>query len=280
MRKLYITLLWGLFVATVCRAAHPYHPFVVEGKKWWCSEGVPDNIFIISGDSVYNNISYKKVLHVYPDLYDDNDHHNYAIVREEGKKVYIVFEGEREEVLLYDFSLGIITRSVEIANGECYISKYARNISTQTCLQSDWSFCGDEERRYVVFRSSRETTPNNFDSSTIIEGIGMKLHPFRPYGHVLETGNVDYEIEQVEENGKIILTGGDWYNYSYNYFDFLRGDVNGDKIIDVEDINAVINYFLGCNNSEAYDDVSADCDNNQIIDVDDVNALINIILDK
>lgn len=57
----------------------------------------------------------------------------------------------------------------------------------------------------------------------------------------------------------------------------LRGDVTGDGIIDVDDVNAVINIILGGPDDTEH---RADLTGEGIIDVDDVNALINIILNK
>ena len=55
------------------------------------------------------------------------------------------------------------------------------------------------------------------------------------------------------------------------------GDVDGNGIIDVDDVNAAINIILKLNNISDYPG-RCDMDNNGIIDVDDVNAMINIIL--
>lgn len=55
----------------------------------------------------------------------------------------------------------------------------------------------------------------------------------------------------------------------------LLGDINGDGVVDVADVNAVVSLVLAGEN--AYDP-RADIDGNQQIDVTDINALINIIL--
>lgn len=57
----------------------------------------------------------------------------------------------------------------------------------------------------------------------------------------------------------------------------VRGDIDGNGLVDVEDVNAAINIVLKLNNSSDYPG-SADLDNNGIVDVEDVNAIINIIL--
>ncbi len=57
----------------------------------------------------------------------------------------------------------------------------------------------------------------------------------------------------------------------------IVGDVNGDKIVDIDDVNAVINIILEKNPASDYVG-NADLDNSGVVDVDDVNAIINIIL--
>ncbi len=56
----------------------------------------------------------------------------------------------------------------------------------------------------------------------------------------------------------------------------LRGDVNGDGIVDITDVNMVINMVLG----KVEETSAADFDGNGIIDITDVNTIINIVLGK
>jgi hypothetical protein len=57
----------------------------------------------------------------------------------------------------------------------------------------------------------------------------------------------------------------------------LRGDVNGDKDVDITDATALINYLL-------YSDATgvilanADCDGEEGVDISDATALINYLL--
>ena len=55
------------------------------------------------------------------------------------------------------------------------------------------------------------------------------------------------------------------------------GDVNGDKVVDVADVNALTNLALGNGEDVPYPEVG-DLDGNGIYDVSDINALINLIL--
>ena len=57
----------------------------------------------------------------------------------------------------------------------------------------------------------------------------------------------------------------------------IKGDLDGNGIVDVEDVNAAINIILKLKSISDYSG-DGDMDSNGIIDVEDVNALINIIL--
>ena len=56
----------------------------------------------------------------------------------------------------------------------------------------------------------------------------------------------------------------------------VRGDVNGDGIVDVTDVNMAIDIVLGKASYKA----AADLDSNGLVDVSDVNAIIDIVLGK
>ena len=57
-----------------------------------------------------------------------------------------------------------------------------------------------------------------------------------------------------------------------------KGDVDGNRIIDVDDVNAMINIILKTEGAGNYIIANADLNNDKIIDVDDVNIIINRIL--
>ena len=56
------------------------------------------------------------------------------------------------------------------------------------------------------------------------------------------------------------------------------GDVNGDTVVDIEDINAIINIILGTIPQGVTYPGNADLNGQAGVDVEDLNALINIIL--
>lgn len=61
---------------------------------------------------------------------------------------------------------------------------------------------------------------------------------------------------------------------------YIKGDVNGDGIVDVSDVNIVINIMLGKDDGSAYDGRQYVTDGDTTVDVSDVNAVINIMLGK
>jgi hypothetical protein len=55
-----------------------------------------------------------------------------------------------------------------------------------------------------------------------------------------------------------------------------RGDVNGDGLIDVDDVTCLISYILGVNKNIIVE--AANCDQEGAIDISDVTALIGRVL--
>lgn len=58
---------------------------------------------------------------------------------------------------------------------------------------------------------------------------------------------------------------------------YPTGDVTGDGVVDIDDVNAVINIILQKKSQSDYPGIS-DVDSSGLVDVDDVNTIINIIL--
>jgi len=100
--------------------------------------------------------------------------------------------------------------------------------------------------------------------------VASGYHQFYKYGdysgrtlHVLQ-GIAD--AYQADEN---------WYPYFGQIVeDIIMGDVNGDREVNIADVNAVINIILSGNDDNTAADVNGDGE----INIADVNAIINIIL--
>ena len=73
-----------------------------------------------------------------------------------------------------------------------------------------------------------------------------------------------------------------WKNFANIYDDLMttaivEGDVNGDNMVDIDDVNALISIMLGFNEADRYVGISHFYDDG-VVDIDDVNAVINIML--
>ena len=113
-------------------------------------------------------------------------------------------------------------------------------------------------------------TSNNTDYSFDIAGNTNAYQYFR------------FEVSEVQ--GK---DGWDRNNYVFQLSEFefvasavpVTGDVNGDGVVDVDDLNIVINVMLHKNQVPSYE-TTADIDGSGVVDVDDLNRVINIMVRK
>ena len=113
-RSIAISIVVMAYASVQAQNNHQCHPFVVDGKTWHCSS-IPayvkyqdypfsESTYKISGDTVINDVAYKKVLCKDELFYGNAEFHYYTAVREEGCKVYSLEKEMEEEALLYDFS--------------------------------------------------------------------------------------------------------------------------------------------------------------------------------
>ncbi len=82
----------------------------------------------------------------------------------------------------------------------------------------------------------------------------------------------------VGAGGCYLKLSGDATSYTVDLGDALgvKGDVNGDGIVDITDVNLAINMVLG----KADKSTAADIDGSGDVDITDVNAIINLMLGK
>ena len=59
-----------------------------------------------------------------------------------------------------------------------------------------------------------------------------------------------------------------------------RGDVNGDGVVDITDVNILINIMLGKDSAENYGSRAYVTEGDLVVDIADVNTAINIMLGK
>jgi len=130
--------------------------------------------------------------------------------------------------------------------------------STVTRLY-EYVFSGVTEMKNVYLRAPQVITLNSSSAQPFVS-IRTKVRMFAP----------EDLIEQYKDTSV-------WSWFKYYYAD-IKGDANGDQVLDVSDVNAEINLLLGKDTGEfaAGSDVNRDC----AIDISDVNETINLLLGK
>lgn len=144
MKRLFIFLFLIAFFFQM-NAQNNYRPFVEEGKTWnyiiytnktKYDEETGKKIYvefparlIMKGDTIVDGTEYKKVIHEseedWLDWEEEESKNLYAVVREEGKKVYLRYfydygSPPSREVLIYDFGLNIGDSFAEDFHGTGY----------------------------------------------------------------------------------------------------------------------------------------------------------------
>lgn len=126
---------------------------------------------------------------------------------------------------------------------------------------------------YIATTADENSVPNStpLDETNPLHHSGIKYVTAKP-ATPEERSEVNFAVEGVEAYGLIGLV----FQQEEQPHGLL-GDLDGNKMIDVEDVNAAINIILKLNTQADYPG-NGDMDGNGIIDVEDVNAIINIIL--
>ena len=259
-------------------------PLLREGVKWVCFEtkyaedcGYYEECDLfyaieVKGDSIVDGTTYKKCYR-YPlsewekPFIKSSTKEPIALLREEGTKVYIIsskdnsfYEGqdyywypiwknmlEGQDGILYDFS-----------DSDHFDPLGETEVEGRIC--KTYEFTG------------------GYMEGVFVEGIG---YDSQEDGDLLLPGylgpfTVGYTyscigLHHVEDAaGNIIYKGA-------NYGKYARRDMNGDRKLDVEDVNAVINLILETADPSQYE-TSGDANSDGKVDVEDVNAAINFIL--
>ena len=241
---------------TSALAWHEYQPMVVEGRRW---DVGPDCSYIIEGDTICNNLTYKKVyLYEYDDWYEYQNPSSRKLVfclREADKKVYIYKKGSNNnwyEHLYYDFSLGVV-------------KNYSQELEDEVSAVVNTVIQGQERRVAYVFG------PNWSTYRLLIEGIGYNSGVFPPFQSILWCYDGDKLLFDIQT---------DSFDNLDHVVSVIDGEVNGDDSVDIGDVNAVIDMMLGRPMQPRWDDVAADMDLSGALDIADVNAIIDQMLGK
>ena len=107
----------------------------------------------------------------------------------------------------------------------------------------------------------------------------------------LAQGTVKYEYDSNNRLTQVTYSNGVTVTYTYDNLgnrlskkvtsgaDFIRGDANNDKKVDVRDMVAVVNY-IQTNPSETFNFKAADMNSDGAVNMADVELIVNIILGK
>ena len=110
----------------------------------------------------------------------------------------------------------------------------------------------------------------------LITGITNKYYDVT---NLIDEGTYTYRVKAVY-NGN---TESEWSNIEevtlFENTSSIKGDVNMDGEVNVNDVTTLVNYILGKNPSP-FDSVAADVNEDTTINVNDVTALINLILNN
>jgi hypothetical protein len=174
--------------------------------------------------------------------------------------------------------------------GEVDENGWAPNVGKKMILGENGLYtsditCDGRNSGYNFFSFTTELAENNDD------GGWAYIAPFR-FGAVsvgdfaVTDEMLGRELSLTYENGQAFMIPEGEYKLSLNLEDMklvitkktaLVGDVTGDGIVDVSDVNAIVNIILGKNTPEDYPG-NADLTGEGAVDVSDVNAIVNIIL--
>lgn len=249
-------------VAPNLNAYHEYNPMVVEGRRWNCqtSNGVIQ--YVIQGDTVLNDIVFKKVVEGKTTNQNEYVGQYFAAVREQDRKVFIVYRGQEKCWLLYDFTMGYGNNEIMVVDSCFYKLRHYNNRIIRGL-----------ERRYIValpgFHESGIVVPIA-GSVIMVEGVGSYSCPFLP--HFLSSGGYVISCHDGDEE---IFSEEDFFVEGIS-----NGDGNGDGNVDISDVNICINMMLGKQQSDGWDNASVNIAMDDVIDISDVNAVINVMLGK
>ena len=111
---------------------------------------------------------------------------------------------------------------------------------------------------------------SGWTTASVIESSGM----FSDCTSLVGGQGTTYDAKHVDAAYAHIDGGPINPGYFTDKNTYLRGDVNGDREVNIADVNAIINMIMGGNGSTSAADVNGDGE----INIADINSIINIIL--
>ncbi len=201
------------------------------------------------------------------------------------------------------------------ARDRLYIENFdiaaGQTVEMPILLQNDTAYCAfqtdlvlpaglevvvDEEDYYVVDLTDRKDRTHTISCNMLPDGsirifvTSMSVRPFTGSSGAIAIADVratsDYTGGGVVmlRNSVVVEESGlkhhlaDCTAYLNGSSPATAGDVNGDGVVDVDDLNIVINIMV--RKAAMADWPAADLDGNGVVDIDDLNRVINIMVRK
>lgn len=246
--KICYFILIALISSVICKADHPYRPFVKQGKRWVLNH----TIYTISGDTVINDKSYAKVYR------NTNKNDKYALgeyfaaVQEVDKVVYIIEKGTMNPEMLCNFN-------IIFDPNEVYSSNLSRKYTTET-----------DSPMGLFHICTLYYTNGAIGLEPLIEGVGWHSDSFSRQRH-----NADY-LNACYEDGQLLF-----HRNTLSCSCAKMADIEPDGMVDVHDLNAIVTvagYFEPWYPHWVYNAMDVNCDIQW--NKHDVDALVNKILGK
>ncbi len=230
-------LITSLLIASLCHGQTvEYKPLLEDGKVWHMvfepeleeADDIKFDIFI-EGDTVIAGQQCKKVYT--RNRYNMGEVAYLEAAFEDERRVLVIDNGQKDAYVVYDFNLSA-GDTFSMANVEdlIFLVREVRIINVK----------GIDRRAYCIVCQSDPNDSYLSEPQWWIEGIGCTGGPFDP-DHFLKMGFSCY-LKSCEVRGSVICDEYDFWNLNvqpnFNY------DLNGDGLVDVDDVNALINAIL------------------------------------
>ena len=208
-----------------------YAPLAEDGKVWhmeWFVDPELENLnyefdYFIDGDTVIAGQTCKKVYT--RNQYNMGDVAYSCALLEEGRKVSLIEEGQETARLIFDFN---------VTAGNSYSDSYGYNFSVREVRLVNMH--GIYRHAYCIVHEFGPDYPTWW-----IEGIGSTKGPTDANIEQLVGDMRDFK--SCEVNGQVVCDQSDLAKL-YEPQPIVNCDVNGDGVVDIDDVNIVINAIL------------------------------------
>lgn len=267
-----------------------YNPETNEEYPIWSGKGDYAYFMEFRGDTIINDINYKKLYCSLTRDFNENSLRPIAYLREADKHVYGISDrmGINQFINSHNLVMPQLGNAASTAGSSWQeYELYDFNDIEAFTRQNLSVFWGDDFEISLLMKTiSINNEPRNayfididlgeYDNPIpfkIVEGVGCEEIDMLSYGPNLGIPTcicpIPLGLAQQE------TTGGDVIYHGISYY----GPYHGNKMIDVEDVNHAINIILGNSiYSRHYLNDISDFNGDYKVDIEDVNAMINRIL--